>query len=494
MYWSAALGGWVLTRYDDVLASICDTRHFSSRGRMLATVERVPADQQAQLKPLEGHFTVGLISADPPDHTRLRSLVNTAFAAQARPAIDIIRDLAYPLPAIVIAELLGAPPDAHDLFKTGSNGILSFQGRGVVTPAQMADAQTHLLEMRAFLRDLLAQRRRQPQSDLLSRLVAAETEGDRLTKAELMTTRVTLLTAGHETTTNLIGNGVYTLLRHPDQLHRLQNEPALLPTAIEGMLRFESPLQRNPLLVRMTAVTGNAAYKNAAISAGNLAWAIYTNNNRVFMGGTPDHPNVIRWHDCARTLPCADRAGARREHVHAAGVGRWHLRTRSVLRPVRRARNPGLAGFYVCMCALPRHPARLRCQGRGRGGLPGEVEAGYQVRRLRNHPCLALWCGNNENQWLHEFTFWDQPGKRVPDALLYDTVLPQAVATEDGHTPYWPRSPYGGNDHNGMEVHCCPSSFQRVLNYYARQYLQLWFYHLAEAEYVTTSPSHAAGS
>lgn len=80
-----------------------------------------------------------------------------------------------------------------------------------------------------------------------------------------------------------------------------------------------------------------------------------------------------------------------------------------------------------------------------------KAEARYQVRRLRNHPCLALWCGNNENQWLHDLTFWDQPGKRVPGALLYDTVLPQAVADEDGHTPYWPGSPYGGDDYNSMD-------------------------------------------
>src|SRR6185437_4954288 len=87
------------------------------------------------------------------------------------------------------------------------------------------------------------------------------------------------------------------------------------------------------------------------------------------------------------------------------------------------------------------------------GGMAAEVtaEARYQVRRLRNHPCLALWCGNNENQWLYDRRHWDQPTLKVPGALYYDTILPRAVADHDGHTPYWPGSPYGGNDHNSMD-------------------------------------------
>ncbi len=80
-----------------------------------------------------------------------------------------------------------------------------------------------------------------------------------------------------------------------------------------------------------------------------------------------------------------------------------------------------------------------------------EAEARYQVRRLRNHPCMALWCGNNENQWIHDRTYWDQPGSPVPGSLYYDKLLPQIVAELDGKTPYWPGSPYGGNDYNSMD-------------------------------------------
>ena len=267
VHWSEANGGWMLTRFDDVLATIKDTEHFSSRGRLTAVLDRVPADARPRLKPLENHFSVGLISSDPPDHGRLRGLVNKAFtprvverlrprvqalvdgfldAVQDRGEMDVVRDLAYPLPATVIAELLGAPPADRDRFKAWTAGIMAFQGTGRARPEVVEESQRHLLEMRAFLADLAARRRREPREDLMSGLVAAEAAGDKLTEAELLTTCVTLLTAGHETTTSLIGSGLYTLLRHPDQLALLRERPDLMPSAVEEMLRYESPLQRNP--------------------------------------------------------------------------------------------------------------------------------------------------------------------------------------------------------------------------------------------------------
>ena len=264
---SESVGAWMLTRYDDVLATLRDPGAFSSQGRMLAALAHITPEARARLRPLEEHFSVGLISADPPDHRRLRTLVTAAFtprvvealrpriqvlvdelldAALGRGEVDLIRDVAYPLPATVIAELLGAPAEDRDRFKGWSDGIMAFQGTGRVTEATFDRAQASLLEMRAFLGALLERRRHTPSDDLLGRLVEAEAEGDRLTEAELLTLCVTLLTAGHETTTNLIGNGMLTLLRHPDQLRRLREDPGLMPAAVEEVLRFESPLQRNP--------------------------------------------------------------------------------------------------------------------------------------------------------------------------------------------------------------------------------------------------------
>ena len=266
VHWSDTLGGWVLTRYDDVVATLRAPEHYSSHGRFQRALANLPEDARTRLRPLEDHFSVGLISADPPDHQRLRTLVTTAFtprvvealrpriqhlvddlldAAQGRGTLDIIRDLAYPLPATVIAELLGVPAADRDTFKRWSEGIISFQGTGRATAETFGRAQADLLQMRAYFRDLLLERRRTPAADLLGRLVAAETADDRLTEAELLTLCVNLLTAGHETTTNLIGSGMLSLLRHPDQLERLRREPALMTSAVEEMLRYESPLQRN---------------------------------------------------------------------------------------------------------------------------------------------------------------------------------------------------------------------------------------------------------
>lgn len=160
--WSEVLGGWILTRYEDILETLHGTRHFSSQGRMLAALHRLPSERRSHLGPFENHFTVGLISSDPPHHTRLRALVTKAFTPrvieQLRPRIqqvvdelldavpprsemDIVRDLAYPLPAIVIAELLGAPAEARDDFKIWSDGILAFQGTGMVTPEVLEHSQ-----------------------------------------------------------------------------------------------------------------------------------------------------------------------------------------------------------------------------------------------------------------------------------------------------------------------------------------------------------------
>jgi cytochrome P450 len=267
VHYSEANGGWMLFRYEDVHATLRDHSRFSSRGRFSAALQRMDPDTRARIGPLTDHFTVGMLANDPPDHTRLRGLVNRAFtprvvenmrprivqivadlldAALDRETFDLIADFAYPLPATVIAELFGAPASERDRFKHWSNDILGFQGTGNPSAESVLRAQDSLLDMRAFLGDLADHRRAHPGDDLLGLLVAAEAEGDRLTDQELLTVCVTLLTAGHETTTNLIANGMWLLLTHPEQCDRLRDDPSLMPAAVEEMLRMESPLQRNP--------------------------------------------------------------------------------------------------------------------------------------------------------------------------------------------------------------------------------------------------------
>lgn len=267
VHWSASNGGWMIFRYDDIVETLRAPEYFSSRGRLTAAMERLDPGTRASLQPLEQHFSVGLISSDPPDHGRLRGLVNRAFTpkivenlrprveaivdelltvAMRNDSFDVIRDFAFPLPATVIAELIGVPVESMDDFKTWTLGIMAFQGTGRVDPPVLQHSQTNLIAMRRFLSELAADRRVNPRDDLMSRLVAAEADGDKLTEAELLTTCVTLMTAGHETTTNLIGNGLHLLMTHPDQLATLREAPDMLPVAVEEMLRFQSPLQRNP--------------------------------------------------------------------------------------------------------------------------------------------------------------------------------------------------------------------------------------------------------
>ena len=294
--WSEALAGWVMPRYEDVQTTLLDTAHFSSRGRVTAVLDRLDLDLRQHFAPFENHFSSGLINADPPDHARLRALVTKAFApkasealrpriqqlvdglldaAQSRGEFDVIWDFAYPLPAILIAEILGVPPETRDDFRRWSDSVLSFQGAGVVSPELLDKVQTDLVAMREFLAGLLADRRAHPRDDLLTHLVKSEIEGDRLTPAELLTTSVLLLIAGHETTTNTIANGLYTLLRHPEVLARLRADPALLPTAVEEVLRYESPLQRNPRRMSM-----DYDYLGAPLRQGDYVLQLFGSANR----------------------------------------------------------------------------------------------------------------------------------------------------------------------------------------------------------------------
>jgi cytochrome P450 len=208
-------------------------------------------------------ITHSLLMVDPPDHTRLRNLVTRAFtprrierlrgriqtmtddlldAAEARGDFDFIRDLAYPLPVMVIAELLGAPTGDRERFKRWSDDIAVILDP-ITTDVPMTQVDASYGEAAAYLRRLFAARREEPRDDLISALVAAEADGDRLSEIELVAICMLLLGAGHETTTNLLGNGVLALLRHPEQRERLQAEPGLVEDAVEELLRYDSPVQ-----------------------------------------------------------------------------------------------------------------------------------------------------------------------------------------------------------------------------------------------------------
>jgi cytochrome P450 len=211
-----------------------------------------------------------MLGQDPPDHTRLRSLVSQAFtprmirrleprlheiadelmtAALAQGEVDFVQAMTYPLPVIVIAEIIGVPPAERPQFKAWSDIAVAGLGSGLFAPPDMArldQLQTVLREMGTYFTALAEERRRAPREDLLTGLVQAEVEGSKLSHAEMITMLVLLLVAGNETTTTLIGNAVLELLDHPAALAQLRADPALLPSAIEEVLRYASPVQLDP--------------------------------------------------------------------------------------------------------------------------------------------------------------------------------------------------------------------------------------------------------
>lgn len=272
VYWSESIGGWIVTRYDDIVPTFRDVAHFSNYGRFAKTVEYLPAADREKLAPFETHYRQkSLLQSDPPDHTRLRGLMAKPFSAisveamrpkirqivndvidsvESRGQMDVIRDLAWPLPFSVLGTIMGLPDERQDEIKHWADEILLFQGVNRPPVALLERSQAALLAMRSFLTDLVNEKRRHPADDVISQLVAAEAQGNRLTEQELVYTCVTIMGAGHETTTSLLGNGLYTILSHPEQWRKLCNNPSLMTSAIEEMLRYESPVARQPRVIK----------------------------------------------------------------------------------------------------------------------------------------------------------------------------------------------------------------------------------------------------
>lgn len=261
VYWSPVLKGWVLTRYADVRAALFDAR--LSADRITPFLDSLPPARRVALSGLEKILTRWAVFVDPPAHTRLRGLMNKAFTPRAierlRPAIativdrlldavaprgrmDLIADFAYPLPATVIAGMLGVPASDIDRFKTWSDDLAAFVGGAQATPQKYERACYGLAEMDAYFRAIIRARRQAPaQDDVIGGLVAAEEDGRVLSEDELVATAVLILFAGHETTANLIGNGMIALLRHPDELAKWRARPEIAESAVEELLRYDSP-------------------------------------------------------------------------------------------------------------------------------------------------------------------------------------------------------------------------------------------------------------
>jgi cytochrome P450 len=294
VHYSDVLDAWVLTRYDDVVFALKDARFSADR-----TTARSRVSQQAMVMAQEaGAVPRGntMLTSDPPEHTRLRLIVSRAFLPRAvealRPhiqqitdelldgvqhpgAMDIIQDFAYPLPVIVIAELLGVSPGDRVQFRKWSDDIVATLGGGLAAPHVLAQGAQSAREVTEYFRGVIADRRRRPKEDLVSVLVAARDEREALTEEQLLATCMVMLIAGNETTRNLIGNGMLALLRDPGQLAKLWSDPSLAPTAVEELLRYAGPVQGTSRVVKEAVEIGGKTMRE-----GDLVFTMLAAANR----------------------------------------------------------------------------------------------------------------------------------------------------------------------------------------------------------------------
>jgi cytochrome P450 len=253
---------WSLVSHAECSSIAKDPRLSAKRAKQMLL--SLPISRQGEFSELARMFGLWLIFMDPPEHTRLRKLLNKGFSPAAieglRPQveaivdqmlkplphgseIDLMREFANPMPVRIILEMLGIPHELRDTFVEWSRAIAAFRGNPNRTVDEARAAQDAMIELTDFFRKTVAERRRNKGNDLISLLIDIEEEGEVLTEEELYAQCIALLFAGHETTRNLIGNGMYTLLQNPQETAELREKPEIIRTAVEEILRYESPVQ-----------------------------------------------------------------------------------------------------------------------------------------------------------------------------------------------------------------------------------------------------------
>jgi cytochrome P450 len=294
--WSGAMNAWAVTRYADVLEIFSRPERFSSdRFRKL---DAKYASRRPAVQAVGEILADWLVFRDPPDHTRLRSLLQKSFtpthlersrarvqatidalldlAAARGEEMDFIRDLAFPLPATVIAVLLGAPIDDIEPIKAWSDRLAAYLGGAVGEADNFAEAREGVARLVDYFRALLHDRQRRADDDsLMSLMLRAEDHGDRLSHDEVVANCVLLLFAGHETTTNLLGNGLFHLLQRPDQVRLLAESPELTANAVEEFLRFDGPV---PATIKIA--TEGIEWHGHTIRAGDIVMPFISSANR----------------------------------------------------------------------------------------------------------------------------------------------------------------------------------------------------------------------
>ncbi len=285
VHYDGVINRWVLTRREDIERLLRDRT---------MSVDPRKANEGTFMRIFERFHDFSMLFEDPPVHTRLRGLVSKAFTARAverlaprireiagellsavagRGRFDVIEAFAEPLPVIVIAEMLGVDPADREDFKRWSDGQ-AMNLNPLLTDEQRAAVGEADRELEDYLQRVLAARRANPRNDLISAMIAAEEAGDQLTDAEIVTMCELLLAAGNVTTRDLIGNGLWVLLRHPEQLKTLRADPSLITNAVEEMLRFESPVVQTARIPMADLEIGGCPIRRgesvaAVLAAGN---------------------------------------------------------------------------------------------------------------------------------------------------------------------------------------------------------------------------------
>jgi cytochrome P450 len=316
--WHPLLNGWVLTRYDDIQTVTRDRRFSSERSDQLAN--GAPPHMQEQLAECNRFLSRWMVFLDPPRHTVLRALIAKAFttkmveglrpfaekvvddvldAAIATGQMDVVKDLAGPLPAVVIAKMLGVPSGDIGRFKAWTNDVFMILNAPVATEEVIATCHRGVVGLLGYFHDLIDARRKALGDDLLSQLITVEEQGTVLSEEELVATCAMILIAGHETTTHLISNSVLALLRHPAELETLRAHPELVPGAVEEMLRYDSAA-----MVVVRRALEDVEVGGRRIAAGQFVFAVLHAGN----------------HDPAH-FPDPDRLDVQRKDLRQLGLG-----------------------------------------------------------------------------------------------------------------------------------------------------------------------------
>lgn len=291
VHWDPYLHAWVVTRYEDVITVL----HRFNADRT-PTPEKLAALEMSQLTPIAELLVRQMLFLDQPEHGRVRRLAAVAFTprrvAKLREHIkqiavtlvdrvskadrfDVMSTVANPLPAIVTAEMLGVPTSDHELLKNWSQDFAEMLGNFQHNPGRAGKVLNSVQEMVAYFEAAVERESEQPTDGLINALTTAEVDGDRLSRDEIVANVIVTMVGGQETTTNLIGNGLLTLLRAPDELNRLRSTPELIESAVEELLRYESPSQHTARIAPHGAVLGHVE-----IPAGNAVIAVMGAGNR----------------------------------------------------------------------------------------------------------------------------------------------------------------------------------------------------------------------